>query len=184
MKSVSEANSRLLKIYQNKDSYGLSTKNEKMLTRSPNIKLILFLIIFIVCFGLILYIRKESKETTNATQIEKIRFSALSPNVVAEAEVELNKRLHESNIKSFFYRARIQGDAIYVFLDREVWRDLSLGEKSDVLTEIVQVCKNVPEEVSGIPIELIHQKPQIYIYDRDFKRELALWTREGAAIIN
>ncbi|MGB7291349.1 MAG: hypothetical protein WBD99_04170 [Thermodesulfobacteriota bacterium] len=173
-----------MEIYSNKDSYPLSNKKEIEFTWSSNIKLILFLIIFIVCLGLFFYVRKESKETTNPPQITKIRFSALSTNVIAEAEVELDKRLRESNIKAFFYEARIQNDALYVFLNRDVWRDLSLGEKSDVLTNIVQACKSVPEEVSGIPMELLRQKPQIYIYDRDFKRELALWTREGAAIIN
>jgi len=184
MKSFSEANRRLVEIYDKKDSYALSNKNKIEFKWSLRIKFIVILIILLVGIGLILYIRQESKETTDATQIEKIRFSALSPDVIAETEVELNKRLQESSIKSFFYMARIQGDAIYVFVDRYVWRDLSLGEKSDVLTEIVQVCKNVPGAVSDIPAELIHQKPQIYIYDKDFKKELALWTREGATIIN
>lgn len=182
MKSFSEAHRRLVEIYSNKDSYPLSKKIES--TRSSNIKLTLFSIIFLACLGLFFYVRKESKETTNPTQVEKIRFSALGTDVLAETEVELNKRLRESNIRDLFYEARIQNDAIYVFLNRNVWRDLSLGEKSDALTEIVHACKNIPEEVSSVPTGLIRQKPQIYIYDRDFKRQLALWTREGAAIIN
>jgi len=104
--------------------------------------------------------------------------------MITKTEADLNRRLRDSKIKSLFYRSRIQHDEIYVFLYREQWRDLSLNEKADAIAEIVQVCKNIPEEVAGIPIGLNHQKPQIHIYDSDFERELALWTREGAAIIN
>jgi len=35
-----------------------------------------------------------------------------------------------------------------------------------------------------IPIELLNNKPQIYFYDRDFGKELALWSVEGSAIID
>jgi hypothetical protein len=56
---------------------------------------------------------------------------------------------------------------------------MSLNEKADVIEEIVQVCKNTAKfwYVDGINDET----PQIYMYDGDSEKELALWTGEGAA---
>lgn len=157
---------------------------ERKRNNSSFVTMILPLLVLIALFLVILFIQRGYVEEKNITPKESIRLSTLSPAIITETETELNKRLSNSKIKSLFYRARIQDYEIYVFLYREQWRDLSLNEKADAIAEIVQVCKNIPEEISGIPIGLNHQKPQIHIYDSDFERELALWTREGAAIIN
>lgn len=163
---------------------GFIKMNEKKLNWSSILKLIMFLIIIIVGIQLLLFILRDERGETKIIQKETIHLSALSTVIITEMEAELNKRLHDSDINFIFRSARIQWDKIYVFLDRDTWRDLSLNEKADILTEVVQICNAMPAESIGIPIELLNNKPQIYFYDRDFSKELALWSVEGSAIID
>ena len=122
-----------------------------------------------------------TKETTHA---EKSRSSAPSPDIVPVTETELNKRLSNSKISSLFSRARIQHDEIYVFVSSDRWKEMSLNEKADAIDEIVEVCKNIPQQISGISMGLKDESRKIHVYGRDSEEELALWTGEGAAIIN
>ncbi len=156
-------------------------KEEKR-NRSPSVTVMLASFILIAVFLLILFIERRHLEE-NITPKESIRLSTLSPVIITETENELNKRLRDSGIESLFYKASIQGDKIYVFLDQNRWRGLSLNEKADVLLQVAQICRVVGNSV-GIPIEPDKAKPGIYFYSRDSNKELASWDEQGGIIMN
>jgi hypothetical protein len=158
--------------------------NENKIKKCLSIKIVSYLTVVVLVLLLIAFSQKGSIATKRITHAENIRLFEPSPDIAAVTETELNKRLSNSKISSLFYRARIQHDEIYVFLNPDRWRNMSLNEKADAIEEIVQVCKKIPRQISGMSMGLNDETPQIYMYDGDSEKELALWTGEGAAIIN
>ena len=151
--------------------------------KSSFVTVTLVSIILVAISLMILFIKREKGEEKNITLKESIRLSTLSSAIITETEDELNKSLLDSGIKSLFYKASIQGDNIYVFLDQNRWRDLSLNEKADVLLQVAQICRVVGNSV-GVPIEPDKAKPGIYFYSRDSNKKLASWNEQGSIIMD
>lgn len=147
------------------------------------LKLKLALLVLVTVFLAVLFIHREDSEEKDILPTESIHLSRFSPSIITETEDELNERLLSSRIKPLFYKATIQGDNIYIFLDQKRWKELSLNEKADVLLEVAQVCRAVGDSV-GIPIEPDRAKPEINFYSRDSNKELAYWNEQGAIILN
>ena len=153
-------------------------KEEKH-NRSLFVMVISVLTILIGTLLLIPFTQRESLGENSIT-LKEYQLSELSPVIINEIEDELNKRLLDSRIKPFFYKASIQGDEINIFLDRHGWKNLSLNEKADVLLHVAKICRVVETSVGIFPNKA---KPRIHFYDRDSNKELASWSEQGGGII-
>ena len=162
----------------------LTKMKENKIKKCLSIEIVSYLNVVALVLILVAFSQTGSIATKEITHAEKSRSSVPSPDIVAVTESDLNKRLSNSKISSLFSRARIQHDEIYIFVNPDRWRDMSINEKADAIDEIVEVCKNIPQQISGMSKGLKNETPKIYLYDGDSERELALWTGEGAAIIN
>jgi hypothetical protein len=162
-------------------------KKEKN-NRSSSVKVMLALVVFISVFLVILFTQKESAGERDMTLKESIQLSELSPSIITETEVELNKRLFNSRIKPLFYKASIQGEKVNVFVERNGWRNLPLNEKADALLQVAHICMTIVEDSIGISIEPNKAKLPIHFYihfyDRDSNKELAFWSEQGGIIID
>ena len=161
---------------------GLSAiKEEKCMNFSSKI-VMLALIIFLSLISAIPFIQGGTAEEKNNTTQEYIRLSELSPATIDKIEVELNKRLLNSNIKPLSYKASIQEDKLNLLVERESWKALSLNEKADTLLQVAQIYKVVLKDFVRANVELNKIRPEIHFYERDSNKELAFWT-EGSGII-
>ena len=156
---------------------------EEKLNGSLFVTVILALIVLVAVFLVMPSMQKESAAEKNILLKEPVRLSTLNTSVISETEVELNKRLFDSRIKPFFYKASIQGDKINIFLDRNEWRDLSLNEKADLLLQVANIYRAVVENSVALKQESKNVKAQIYFYDRASNKELASWAEEGGIIL-
>ena len=156
---------------------------EEKLNGSLFVTVILALIVLVAVFLVMPSMQKESAVEKNILLTEPVRLSTLNTSVISETEVELNKRLFDSRIKPFFYKASIQGDKINIFLDRNEWRDLSLNEKADLLLQVANIYGAIIGNSVGIPQESKNTKAQIHFYDRAANKELASWAEEGGIIL-
>ncbi len=157
---------------------------EEKLNGSLFVAAILALCTLVAVYLVIPSVRKENLEENNIILKESFRLSTLSPSVISQTEVELNKRLLDSRIKPLFNKVSIQGDEINVFLDRNGWRDLSLNEKADLLLQAANICRAIVENSAGIPQESNNTKPRIHFYDIASNKELAFWGEEAGIILN
>ena len=106
---------------------------------------------------------------------------SISQDVIIKVENEFNKRLLESTIKPYFHKASVQKENINVFLDRDVWKDLSVTQKSSVLLQVAQIWKEIRISVEGFPDTA---DPEILFYDIGSNKELASWSEQQGGIIN
>jgi hypothetical protein len=185
-------NEETLKLVKEGWSDGISVKTDvskeaevKAKEGKHNRSLFVVMILVLITFigTLIPFAQRESLGEKSIIPKES-RLSELSPAIITEFEGELNKRLLDSRVKPFFYKASTQRDEINIFLDRHGWMDLSLIEKGDVIEQVAKICRVVETSV-GIKAE-----PPIHFYDRDSKflwgdynKELASWSRQGGGII-
>ena len=158
--------------------------NDNKIKKCIAVKIVSYLNVVTLALILIALSQTGSVATKETVHAEKSRSSAPSPDIVAGTETELKKRLGSSKIGSLFSRATIQHDEVYIFVSPDRWKEMSLNEKADAIDEIAQICKNIPQQMSGTSIRLKYEPRKIHLYDRDSEEELALWTGEGAAIMN
>lgn len=95
---------------------------EEKLNGSLFVTVILALIVLVAAFLVMHSMQKESAVEKKILLKEPVRLSTLNTSVISGTEVELNKRLLNSRMKPFFYKASIQGDKVNIFLDRNEWR--------------------------------------------------------------
>ncbi len=137
----------------------VKAKEEK---HNRSLFVVMILVLFIFIGTLVPFTQRESLGEKSIIPKES-RLSELSPAIITEFEGELNKRLLDSRVKPFFYKASTQGDEINIFLDRDGWIDLSLIEKGDVIEQVANICRLVETSVG------IKAKPPIHFYDRNSK---------------
>src|SRR5919109_2839853 len=97
--------------------------------------LVLFLLFTLLLLGFF-YGEEKGRRLDKLTGISN--RTVLSPDIIVIVEDEFNRRLLESTIKSYFYKAIVREEGIYVFLDRDVWKGLSITQKSGVLLQVAQ----------------------------------------------
>jgi len=123
--------------------------NENRIKKPLSVESVSYLNVVALVLILIAFSQTGSIGTKPITHAEKSRSSVRSPDIIALTEAELNKRLSNSEVSSLFSGARIQHDEIYIFVNPHRWRDMSLNDKADAIDEIVQVCKTIPQQLSG-----------------------------------
>ncbi len=140
--------------------------------------LVLFLIFTLLLLGFF-YGEEKVKQLDKLTGISN--RIALSPDLIVRVEDEFNKRLLESTIKSYFHKVTVREEGIYVFLDRDVWKDLSITQKSSVLLQAAQIWKDTKVSTEVFPDTA---DPEIHFQDIDLNKELASWSEQQGGIIN
>jgi short subunit dehydrogenase len=122
-------NEETLKLVKEGWSDGISVKTDvskeaevKAKEGKHNRSLFVVMILVLITFigTLIPFAQRESLGEKSIIPKES-RLSELSPAIITEFEGELNKRLLDSRVKPFFYKASIQRDEINIFLDRHGW---------------------------------------------------------------
>ncbi|MGH7890187.1 MAG: hypothetical protein ACRENF_06520 [Thermodesulfobacteriota bacterium] len=128
--------------------------------------------------------QRESAEAINTIEEDTFRLSSLNSSVLTQAEVELNSRLLDSEIKHLFHKANIKGDKINVILDQSGWKDLSLNERANLILQVASICRSIVENSAGFEPGFKISKPEIHFYDRTANKELAFWSDGSGIILN
>jgi hypothetical protein len=140
--------------------------------------LVLFLLFTLLLLGFF-YGQEKGKQSDKPPAISN--RIVLSPNMIVRVEDEFNKRLIESTIKSYFRKVIVRKEGIYVFLDKDVWEDLSITQKSSVLLRVAQIWKDTKISIEVFPDAA---DPEIHFQDIDLNKELASWSEQQGGIIN
>ena len=140
--------------------------------------LVLFLLFTLPLLGFFLG-EEKGKQSDKLTDISS--RIVLNPDVIVRVENEFNQRLLESTIKTYFHRVTVREEGIYVFMDRDVWKGLSITQKSGVLLQVAQIWKDTKVSIEVFPNTA---DPEIYFQDIDLNKELASWSEQQGGIIN
>jgi hypothetical protein len=138
------------------------------------VQLLLFTLLILVLF----YREGQDKQLDrNSSTVDEILLGA---DIANKVEGEFNKRLLDSMIKPIFHSMNVKGNYINLFLDGEGWEDLSITQKSGVLSQVSQIWKETRIFVEGFPD---NANSEIRFYDKDSNKELASWSEQQGGII-
>ncbi len=139
------------------------------------VQLLLFTLLILVLF----YGESQDKQPDrNSNRVDEI---LLVSDITNKVEGEFNKRLLDSTIKPIFHGVSVKGNYVNLFLDGEGWENLSVIQKSGVLSEVSQIWKETGILVEGFPD---NANTEIRFYDKDSNKELASWSEQQGGIIN